>query len=318
MPTPETGRVLHVERSPRRRAQPHVPVHHLTRRLRLRLEHLEVHARLLPRLLGIDRVNVAQFARDRQFPGEHEVRHVAALRAALENAGESAHCVRDRPTLTDRHAQRLLAENVLPCARRQHRHQRMVVVARRDHYRVDVRPRQQFARINVRGAVLVAVVVVDRLLRLRAPLADRVAHGDHPDVGVLQERPKDVPAATADSDRAHVDALIRGRLREGRRRRRHRARCHSGPLQERSSADALLLSHIQLPAMRRSMSKHVVADPAAAGPYAVSKPTPPSAPEATDASPDRGTRPASAARRATGNRSRRSCAPRARRRSRRV
>ena len=80
----------------------------------------------------------------------------------------------------------------------------------------------QLAEVFVRGAVLVAVGLVDRLLAFLEPCGVDVAEGDDLHLGIAAEGPHVAHALDAQADAAQGDAVRRGdRAGQGQGRRRH-------------------------------------------------------------------------------------------------
>ena len=119
---------------------------------------------------------------------------------------------------------RFFALHVLTGLDRQHAHQDVPVVGRRDHDRIDVRASEDFAKVLGGGAVPVAVFLIDLRLRLSHVLTVHVADGDDAGVRLCQvgaEVPADPVAARADE--TDGDLLTGGhRSPPGPRQRRER------------------------------------------------------------------------------------------------
>ena len=155
-----------------------------------------------------------------------------------------------RAALGDRQRRGLLQVDVLARLDGRDRRQRVPVVRRADHDRVDVLAREQVAVVAVRLhavvrlAGLLRVVAVHEQLRVLGAPAVEVAHGDDPRLLVLPDARQVVRARdAAGADRADVDAVARrGRAED---RGRH-DRGEAGG--ERGAADAPTRSDQRLPA----------------------------------------------------------------------
>ena len=203
----ETVEELRVVRPPGRRAEIHVPIDDFLVRLRLGRQPA-AHERGHSHRVGVDGVQLAELAGARQLAREREVRQISPLRAGLEDAPRAAHRVGQRQALRDVLRARLLAIHVLAGAGGIHGGRRMPVRARGDQHGIDIVAVQEFAKVAILRAVLVAVLLVGDFLDRIAARRLHVAHGDELDVVLLQEAAEVVRPPVSDADAAQRDSFV--------------------------------------------------------------------------------------------------------------
>ena len=223
-----------VVRTPRTRPEPGVPVKLFTRRLLLRREPLalEVEGRAEVEV-RIHLFHLAKAAEAQQLVAHDEVRLAQALDAGLVDAAVLLRRGDDGLSLADGHRGRLFAVDVLARAHGEHGRGRVPAVARCDVDGVDVLTREHLAHVDVRLAVLVAVVRVGPGLDAVAAFLPHVADRDELHV-LLRQHPaaEHAAAAPSESDTSHHDSIGRSHLAVEAQRgsrcqhgQRHRAAC---------------------------------------------------------------------------------------------
>ena len=196
-------------RAPSGRAEVHVPIHLLARRLGLGRQPT-THRGPQATGMGMEGLKLTELAALGQFGGVGKIGQAAALRAGLEHAAGAAEDVPQRQALGDVLRARLFAVYVFAGSGR-HRGRRCVPVRPgRDQHGVDVVAGEQLAHIDVRGTVLVAIPVVHHGLGALPVVAADIADGDAVQIGFPQEAAQHVPATIADSNGAQHDSFARG------------------------------------------------------------------------------------------------------------
>ena len=209
---------LGIERPPGRRAEIHVPIDDFLLRLLLGRQPAADHGFHAGRM-GVDRFELAELAGASQLAGEGEVRQVAPLRAGLETRARAAHGFGQDQALRDVLRAGLLAIHVLAGLGGIHGGRRMPVGPGGDQHGIDIVAVEQFAKVAIHVAVLIAVLLVGHLLDRDAARFLHVADGHELDVLLFQEAAQVVGAAVADADAADARSVRWGpRRRRGPRR----------------------------------------------------------------------------------------------------
>ena len=154
--------------------------------------------------------DVADVAVPHQLRGQPIVDAGALLRAPLEDDAVFLHRFTQCQAFGQRDAERLLAVHVLPAARRLDANQRMPAFPGGDDHGIDVRPRQQLAKIGMRGAFRIAILLIDRALSAFEGLRTDIGDGEDPDVRHLEESANVAAAHPPDADVPDRDAIARG------------------------------------------------------------------------------------------------------------
>ncbi len=161
-----------------RGAEPEIPIEPVFEVLRGQVARLRRSAEA-----GGDVRDFPDHAVARELARDAELARRTLHRAGLKNALIFAHRADQRPRLVDRVRQRLFAIDVLARLCRRDGDERMPMVRRRDHHRVDVLAAEQLAEIVLRVAAfeisagLLRVETLDLLLAILAPRPVHVAHG---------------------------------------------------------------------------------------------------------------------------------------------
>ena len=214
----ETVEVLLVERSPGRGAKVEVPVDLFLGRLgfgRGPAAHVSRH----PGRVSVDRLEFAELSRPGQLAGKREVRQVPPLGAGLEDHARATHRLGQRQALGDVLGARFFAIHILARTGRVDRRRGVPVGARGDQYGIDIAAVEQFTKVAIGFAVLIAILVVGNFFDRRTPIGLHVGHRHELHVRVGQETTKVIGAAVSDTDPAHHNPLAGGRGRVFTQRR---------------------------------------------------------------------------------------------------
>ena len=161
----------------------------------------------------MDFLDRADLAVAHQFAAAAEAPVGAPLRAVLEHAAVAVEDVDQRQVFGDRHAQCLLAVNVLASLGGQRRHGHVPVVGQGEHQGVHVATRQDFAEVLEGGQL--------RPLRHAvAAVLPRVAHGNRLCILVAAHGREVLRPSVAESDKRQSDPLARRGLVLGPSQRR--------------------------------------------------------------------------------------------------
>ena len=173
---------------------------------------------------GVQGVEFSQLPAASQIDRELETVDTSPLRSDLKHTPVAPHGIGQDLALAHRHRTGLFAVDVLARFRRHDRGQGVPAVARGDQHGVDVASCEQFTKVAIRGAILVAVLGVDHVLDRLAPIGPDIADGHKPRIRQRQQRTQDIGAAAVDPDAAHRDPLAGGHaaiLAECRTRNEH-------------------------------------------------------------------------------------------------
>ena len=199
-----------VERPPRGRAEPEIPVEFLRVRKRLLGEPVGQVLQVINR--GVHRVDLAEFSSSGQLAGVTEIPDVPALRPALKNRPVEFHRFGQFFAQVDRNGARLFAVNVLSGPGRPDRGVGVPAVAGRDQHGIHVLAVEQVAEIPVHRDVVRPLGFLGLGLDLEPADFRHVGDGREPDVGLIEKETEVVAAAVVDPDAAEDD-FFRGRGR---------------------------------------------------------------------------------------------------------
>ncbi len=208
--SPATVHILLIERSPRGRAQPQIPVDDIAVRRRLSgqpgvFQHRHVNRR-------VQRVEFAELSRVSELDRLLEIRHAASLSSRLEDALLVMHRGRQSLAGIDGDAARFLAVDVFSCFGSQNGCVRVPAISRCHNHRIDIVAVQQFAQVAVQHAIGVAVMFVDQFL---AGVTAGLLHiGDRhaPNVFKLQHRFQVIGTPRSDADDTERDLFTGSRF----------------------------------------------------------------------------------------------------------
>jgi len=193
---------------PARGAEPHLPVHVGGNRLGLvRSFELGLKAGALDG--DADFGDLAQVAVAGEFRALAEVAEGALPQAGLEDAVILADDCAHGDAVVDADSGGLLAPDVLACAGGRNRDERMPVVLRSAHHRVDLLAGEEVSEIRILGTPLVAVFAVDFILGAPHTAVPRVADRHDAAVAAGHEVARIQHAAVAGADDAERDPLVR-------------------------------------------------------------------------------------------------------------
>ena len=158
-------------------------------------------------IIAVQRLELAEHAAAGDVHAEAKTRDAAPLGAALVDGPEPLHRIGHGPALGDRQRDRLFAVDVLAGLGRFDGDDRVPMVRRGDQHRVEIAAGEDLAKIVVRGAVLVAIGGVDRILGALPVTRIDIADGQHPHVLKRQEALEVVHPLPAQADRPHREPL---------------------------------------------------------------------------------------------------------------
>ena len=155
--------------------------------------------------MRIHGLELAQLAAPGQIHRKRKIRQAAPLRAGLKHPRGAAEGVGQGQALDDVLGAGLFAIDILAVVGRQNGRGGVPVRAGRDQDGVDVVPRQEFAQVNVGGAIGVAVAGIRPAFDRRAAIPAHLANRGKAHVRFAEETPEHVSAAAADADGAESD-----------------------------------------------------------------------------------------------------------------
>ena len=198
MSAPGTIHIRMVIRTPRCRAEPHVPVNNFRIGLWFRRQPVVAIDQLVDR--SVDGMNFSQLPGLREFGGVAKVGNVAALCTRLEDATGPLNRFLQSSCQLNGDRTGFFRVDIFAGFGCHHGSGRMPAVTRGNQDGVDIIAGQQFAEVAIGVAFLVAVLFVGHLFDGLALISANIGDSDEADIGLLKHVAQHITATSANAD----------------------------------------------------------------------------------------------------------------------